>query len=74
MALQRVDAATVERLYRQARAERWDVPKARFTAALERGLQRAFPDTVPTPEQRDRHPASLHLEDLAMAADYEASV
>jgi RNA polymerase sigma-70 factor, ECF subfamily len=60
----RIDARTVERLHRQARAERWDVPHAAFAAALESSLERASADAKRKP---DRYLASLHLEDLALA-------
>ena len=60
----RIDARTVERLYRQARAERWDVPLTTFAAALETSLERAPADARRKPE---RYLASLHLGDLALA-------
>lgn len=50
-----IDPQLVERLYRQARAERWRVPMARFAEALEPSAQRA------------RDLDALHLEDLALA-------
>ena len=37
-----VDAALAERLYRQAKAERWRLPQAAFTAALETSCAKAF--------------------------------
>ncbi len=60
----RIDARTVERFHRQARAERWDVPLAAFAAALEASLERAPADAQRKP---DRYLASLHLEDVALA-------
>ncbi len=59
-----MDARTVDRLYRQARAERWDVPPAAFAAALEASLERAPAEALRRPE---RYLASLHLDDLALA-------
>ena len=50
-----IDAKLVERLYRQARAERWRVPIERFAEALERSAERGG-------DLRERH-----LEDLALA-------
>jgi len=50
-----IDAALAERLYRRARAERWNVPLERFAEALERGAERGA--------NLDK----LHLEDLALA-------
>lgn len=64
MAPPRLDARTVERLHRQARAQRWDVAPAAFAAALETSLARAPADGLRKPE---RYLASLHLEDLALA-------
>jgi RNA polymerase sigma-70 factor (ECF subfamily) len=60
----RIDARTVERLHRQARAERWDVPQVRFAETLEASLERAPADAKRKP---DRYLASLHLEDVALA-------
>jgi RNA polymerase sigma factor (sigma-70 family) len=50
-----IDAALAERLYRRARAERWNVPRERFAEALERSAERGA--------NLDK----LHLEDLALA-------
>jgi RNA polymerase sigma-70 factor, ECF subfamily len=50
-----IDAALAERLYRRARAERWNVPLKRFAEALERSAERGS------------HLDKLHLEDLALA-------
>jgi RNA polymerase sigma-70 factor (ECF subfamily) len=60
----RIDARTVERLHRQAGADRWDVPLPAFAAALEASLERAAAEAQRKPE---RYLASLHLEDLALA-------
>ena len=43
----RVDAALAERLYRQAKAERWRLPQAAFTAALETSCAKAFRGATP---------------------------
>ena len=64
MAPPHLDARTVERLHRQARAERWDVPQAAFAEALATSLARAPAGGQRKPE---RYLASLHLEDLALA-------
>ena len=50
-----IDAALAERLYRRARAERWNVPLERFAEALERSAEGGA--------NLDK----LHLEDLALA-------
>ena len=60
----RVDARTVERLHRQAGAERWDVPLPAFAASLEASLEHASAEAQ---RQHERYLASLHLEDLALA-------
>jgi len=62
-----VDFALAERLYRQARAERWSLPQAAFAAALETSCAKAFPAGEPAPREVSRYLASLHLEDLALA-------
>ena len=61
-----VDAALAERLFRQAKAERWRLPQAVFTAALETSCAKAFPADV-TPREASRYLSALHLEDLALA-------
>jgi RNA polymerase sigma-70 factor (ECF subfamily) len=62
-----VDPALAERLYREAKAERWRLPQAAFTAALETSCAKAFPAAEPSPRELSRYLASLHLEDLALA-------
>jgi RNA polymerase sigma factor (sigma-70 family) len=51
----------VERLYRDARADRWSVPVERFAAAIQASADRAAAADVGTYLQ------GLHLEDLALA-------
>ena len=62
-----VGTALAERLYREANAERWSVPQAAFTAALETSCAKAFAGVDAAPRDLERHFASLHLEDLALA-------
>jgi RNA polymerase sigma-70 factor (ECF subfamily) len=62
-----VDAALAERLFRQAKAERWRLPQAEFTAALETSCAKAFRGASPTAREVSRYLSSLHLEDLALA-------
>jgi hypothetical protein len=64
-----IDGKLVERLYRQANAERWRVPADRFARALESSAGRAFAGRSGNPDAREleRYLASLHLEDLALA-------
>jgi len=64
MSQPRIDARTVERLHRQAGAERWDVSHAAFAEALDTSLARAPGSRQRKPE---RYLASLHLEDLALS-------
>ena len=62
-----VDAALAERLYRQAKADRWGLPQAAFTAALETSCAKAFSAVDAAPRDLSRYLGSLHLEDLALA-------
>ena len=62
-----VDEELVDRLYRRANGERWRAPKDRFAQALEAAAARAFSGREPDPRELERHFASLHLEDLALA-------
>lgn len=63
----RIDPALAERLYRDAKAERWRLPQAAFIAALETSCVKAFSGTVPGEREVARYLGSLHLEDLALA-------
>jgi RNA polymerase sigma-70 factor (ECF subfamily) len=62
-----IDPKLIERLYRQARAERWRTPKRCFADALAASATRAFAGQPPGGRDLERHLASLHLEDLALA-------
>lgn len=62
-----VDAALAEQLYRKANAERWQLPRAAFTTALETSCAKAFPAGRPSPREVSRYLGSLHVEDLALA-------
>jgi RNA polymerase sigma-70 factor (ECF subfamily) len=62
-----VTNAQVERLYRQARAERWNVSREVFAEALAASAAKAFAGTTPTARGVERYLMSLHLEDLALA-------
>ena len=66
MASWRPPDSAVTHLYQKARADRWAVPVAVFSAALERCARKAF-QAPPDPRELERHLASLHLEDLALA-------
>jgi RNA polymerase sigma-70 factor (ECF subfamily) len=56
-----------DRLFAEARAERWNVPRAEFDAALERSAAKAFAGREPSAADLDRYFKSLHLPDLALA-------
>lgn len=56
-----IPTALVDRLYLQAKAERWSVPRPRFAAALQASAERAAGADI------TRYLKSLHLEDLALA-------
>jgi RNA polymerase sigma-70 factor, ECF subfamily len=62
----RLDEGLVARLYRQAKGERWRVPVDRFAAALDASAARAA-GRGDDAHHLERHLASLHLEDLALA-------
>lgn len=58
----------IERLYAQSQASRWGLTLERFAGSLERSARKHFAsETVPRQEVED-YLASLHLEDLALAA------
>lgn len=62
-----IDAGLAGRLYRQAKAEQWQVPVERFTAALEASAARVFAGRTATARELERYLRALHLEDLALA-------
>jgi RNA polymerase sigma-70 factor (ECF subfamily) len=63
----RIDSTLAERLYREARADRWRLPRAAFVYALESSCQKAFREGTHTSRELSRYLSSLHLEDLALA-------
>jgi RNA polymerase sigma-70 factor, ECF subfamily len=62
-----VDAAAVARLYARAGAGRWELPKAAFAEALERGVRHRFGLATPSAAALNAHLDALHLDDLALA-------
>jgi RNA polymerase sigma-70 factor (ECF subfamily) len=62
-----IDERLVERIHRQAKAERWRVRQDRFARALESSARRAFAGRSPTSRELEEYLGSLHLEDLALA-------
>ena len=62
-----LDPALADRLYDEANAGRWALPKAAFTAALETSCAKAFKAAQPPARDLTRYLESLHLEDLALA-------
>jgi RNA polymerase sigma-70 factor (ECF subfamily) len=62
-----LDLATIERLFNQANAERWALPRDVFADAVNAGVRRAFADRDPSARDLDRYIATLHLPDLALA-------
>lgn len=62
-----IDERLVERLYRQAKAERWRVPADRFARAVEASAERAFAGRTQDAREIERYLLSLQLEDLALA-------
>ena len=63
----RVDPELADRLYREARADRWHVPPESFSAALAASCTKAFAARTPTAREITRYLTGLHLEDLALA-------
>jgi RNA polymerase sigma-70 factor len=61
-----IDDATLVKLYRRARADRWSLPTGAFAAALDASVRRVFAGAV-EPRELTRYLESLHLEDLALA-------
>ena len=57
----------LDRLYREADAARWGVPRAEFAIAVERSVGRAFAAAPPSRGDLDRYLSGLHLADLALA-------
>ena len=62
-----IDGRLVERLYRQARAERWRVTLAQFADALEASAARSHDGPKHKVSDIERYLDALHLEDLALA-------
>jgi len=58
----------LDRLYAQSKASRWEIPRERFAAALERSAKKALPPATVTPQKLQEYLGALHLEDLALAA------
>ena len=56
-----IPRAVVERLYRDAKADRWSLPVERFAAALQVSADKA------SPADPDAYLKGLHLEDLAVS-------
>jgi RNA polymerase sigma-70 factor (ECF subfamily) len=57
----------IAQLHRQADAARWQVSVDQFAAVLQAGVTQAFAGREPGRGDLDRHLASLHLADLALA-------
>ena len=62
-----LDRATVERLHRKARADRWSLSIDVFADALESSARKASASGPADPGQLERYLDALHLEDLALA-------
>src|SRR2546428_9795166 len=57
----------LEWLYAQSQAGRWEIPRERFAAALERSARKALTPGTVTPQKLQDYLRALHLEDLALA-------
>jgi RNA polymerase sigma-70 factor (ECF subfamily) len=62
-----IDDALVARLYKRAKGEAWHLPQSVFADALAASADRAFGGEGARASDLERHLASLHLEDLALA-------
>jgi RNA polymerase sigma factor (sigma-70 family) len=58
----------LEWLHAQSHAARWGLSRERFAASLERSAEKRLASDSRTPEKLEEYLASLHLEDLALAA------
>ncbi len=62
-----IEERLVERLYRQAKGERWRTSLEQFSQALEVSAGRAFAGRNPSSRELEHYLGTLHLEDLALA-------
>jgi RNA polymerase sigma factor (sigma-70 family) len=67
MDFSRVDGALVARLYREAAADRWRLPRLAFANALGTSCAKAFSSSEPGTRELSKYLSSLHLQDLALA-------
>ena len=58
----------VDDLFRRAGAARWTLSREAFGDVVNASAQKAFTGSEPSPRELDRYAASLHVEDLALAA------
>ena len=65
--VRRLDDALIQRLYKRAAADRWQLSPDAFASFLFASAQRAFSDEEPSSQKLERYFESLHLEDLALA-------
>jgi RNA polymerase sigma-70 factor (ECF subfamily) len=63
----RIDSVLAERLYREAKADRWRLPRLAFVNALETSCRKAFANKEPGSRELSRYLFALHLDDLALA-------
>jgi RNA polymerase sigma factor (sigma-70 family) len=62
-----LDEDLLDRCFRRADAQRWNLPRARWAETLESSVDRAFAGKSPSAREVERYVESLHLEDLALA-------
>ncbi len=62
-----IEERLVERLYRQAKGERWRTSLDHFSLALDASAERAFAGRSPSSRELEHYLRTLHLEDLALA-------
>jgi len=67
MASPELDDALLKRLYRLAKADRWNLPRAHLAEALVASANRMFADKTADSRALTQYFESLHLEELALA-------
>src|SRR5256712_883106 len=60
-------ASFLEGVYAPSQAGRWEIPRERFAAVLERSARKALTPGTVTPQKLQNYLRALHLEDLALA-------
>ena len=62
-----MNRSLAERLYRDAKADQWRLPRAAFEFTLSESCKKAFGGRTPGERELSKYVGTLHLEDLALA-------